>query len=127
MFYKQPNGNRVDIFNRRARNMSGGGIVRGNKKIQHSGNNNEDTIFSLLQPGQLVIPREAISRASQFLRQIGGPTGPIVRDKSKLEKTVLQPDEIVVHKSKADKVEKYLKEKHNLTLPYNESPFMAYK
>lgn len=124
MFYKQPNGNRVDIFNRRPRNMSSGGIVKGNKKIQHSGNNNEDTIFSLLQPGQLVIPREAISRALPYLKEIGGPQGPKVKDKNDLERVVLQPDEIVVHKSKASKVEKYLKDKYGLTLPYTESVFL---
>jgi hypothetical protein len=104
--------------------MSSGGVVRGNDKIRRSGNNNEDTILALLEPGQLVIPREAISRALPYIRKIGGPTGPLVKDKNKLERVILQTDEIVAHKSKSSKIEDYLKSKYGLTLPYNESSFM---
>lgn len=124
LHYKQSNGNRVYIFNRRPRNMSTGGYVKGDRKIMRSGNNNEDTILSLLEAGQLVIPREVVSRVLPYLKTIGGASGPIVKDKNKLERVILQPDEIVIHKSKASRVEKYLKEKYNLTLPYKESSFM---
>jgi len=126
LHYRQANGNRVDIFNKKPRNMSAGGYVRGNKKIMRSGNNNEDTILSLLQEGQLVIPREVVSRVLPYLKTIHGGLGPIVKNMDKLERVILQPDEIVISKKYSNKVETYLKDKHNLTLPYKESPFISY-
>lgn len=120
MFYYTKDGRKVDIFNRRPRNMSAGGYVKGDKKILESGNNEEDTILSLLEPNQLVIPRQVVSRIMPYINDI---TGPQQRDRNKLERVILQPDEIVVHKSKSKMVEDYLKQKYNLTLPYNESAF----
>jgi hypothetical protein len=120
MFYYTRDGRKVDIFNRRPRNMSAGGYVKGNRKILESGNNEEDTILSLLEPNQLVIPRQVVSRIMPYINDI---TGPIQKNKKKLERVVLQPDEIVIHKSKSKMVEDYLKNKYNLTLPYTETAF----
>jgi hypothetical protein len=100
--------------------MSSGGYVKGNKKILESGNNEEDTILSLLEPNQLVIPRQVVSRIMPYISEL---TGPIQKEKNKLERVILQPDEIVVHKSKSKMVEDYLKNKYNLELPYTESSF----
>ncbi len=120
MFYYNKDNRRIHIFNMKPRNYSAGGYIKGNKKILESGNNDEDTILSYLEDGQLVIPRQVVSRVMPYIKDIQGPKQ---KDKSKLERVVLQPDEIVVHKSKSGKVEKYLKEKYGITLPYTESSF----
>jgi hypothetical protein len=102
------------------RNYSRGGYIKGNQKILQSGNNDEDTILGYLEPGQLVIPRQVVGRVIPYISHL---TGPKQKDKSKLERVVLQPDEIVVHKSKASLVEDYLKKKYGITLPYTETAF----
>jgi hypothetical protein len=111
----------IPIFNRRPRNMSRGGYVKGDIKIATP---EEDTILTLLEDNQLVVPKIVVPKLNNFLK-VNDITGPIQRDKNKLDRVIVHPDEIIVHKSKAKKVEDYLKNNYGIVLPYNLSPLNA--
>lgn len=112
MFYFGQNGNAVQIFNRRPRNMSAGGPVHGSPKIM---NKDEDTISSLLEYGSLVIPTSVMQ--SGIMDGFRGKlTGPKTTDKRMLAPVIIMPGEHVVNKMHAPAVEKYLK-KNGITLP----------
>lgn len=103
---------RIDIFNTRPRNLSRGGLIRDNPKIKCK---NEDTISSLLEYGSLVVPVPVMR--SGVMKEYKGPiTGPVQHDKAQLGRTVVMPNELVVNKRYASKVERFLKTK-GITLP----------
>jgi hypothetical protein len=104
----------IPIFNRRPRNMSRGGYVKGNIKIEYP---EEDTILALLEDNQLVIPKIVVPKLNNFLK-VNDIVGPMQRNKNKLDRVIVHPDEIIVHRRHSKKVEDYLKNKHNITLPY---------
>jgi len=114
MFYYSGN-KRIDIFNTRPRNLSRGGLIKDNPKIKIK---NEDTISSLLEYGSLVVPVPVMK--SGVMKGYKGPiTGPVQHDQDKLGRTVVMPNELVVNKRYASKVERYLKKKGiTLPLPY---------
>ena len=104
----------IPIFNKRPRNMSRGGYVRGDIKIMTP---EEDTILALLEDNQLVVPKIVVPKLDNYLK-MNDITGPMQRDKRKLSRVIVHPDEIIVHKSKSNKVEEYLRNNHDITLPY---------
>jgi hypothetical protein len=115
MFYWAKNGKAVDILNKRPRNLSTGGMIQDSPKIR---NKKEDTISSLLEYGSLVVPVPVMK--SGAMDDYKGPiTGPAQHDKKQLGKTIVMPNELVVNKRYAKKVEDHLRRK-GITLPLGE-------
>lgn len=112
MFYWTPKGKAIEIFNKRPRNLSGGGMIKDYKGNKHP---NEDTVSSYLAYGDLVIPK-SVMESGVMKDYHGGITGPVEHDRSKLGKTIVLPNEMVIHKRYAKGAEKYLK-KHGIVLP----------
>ena len=112
MFYQTQSGKAVQLFNSRPRNLSRGGIIKDSPKIKDK---KEDTISSLLEYGSLVVP-VPVMKSGVMNGYKGQLTGPVQKDKKQLGRTVVMPNELVVHKRYANKVEKYLKSK-GITLP----------
>lgn len=78
-------------------------------------NHKDDTINSVLEYGNLVVPVPVMK--SGVMDEYKGPiTGPVQKDKSRLAKTIVMPDELVVHRKHAAKVEAFLRRK-GITLP----------
>lgn len=106
MFYINKRGKRIDIVNQRPLNLSKGGLIpalKGTEKHPH-----DDTILSDLEAGSLVVPRPAV----KHMKDYDGPiTGPVQKKKEKLVRAITMPDEIVVHKKHAPKVERFLARK----------------
>jgi hypothetical protein len=111
-FYWNDKGRAIQILNKRPRNYSGGGFIKGHHKIETP---EEDTISSLLEYGSLVIPVPVMESGI-----MNGYKGKLfdkkTNDKDRLAPTIVMPGEMVVHKKYAPAVEKYLK-KHGITLP----------
>ncbi len=104
MFYKTQTGKEVFLFNKRPRNLSRGGMIRGNRKIRDK---NEDTISSYLEYGSLVIPIPVVR--SGVMREYKGPIeGPPTTARKNLSPTVVMPGEIVVNRRYAKDVERFL-------------------
>lgn len=112
MFYYSEKGEPIQILNRRPRNYSAGGFIKGHPKIQTP---DEDTISSLLEYGSLVIP-VPVMKSGIMDGYKGKLTHTPTKDRSKLAPTIVMPGEMVVHKKYAPAVERYLK-KHGITLP----------
>ena len=110
-FFKASTGRCVTIANNRARNLSGGGMIRW--EDFNTDEKEEDCIMSNLEDGDVVIPRSVVP----LLKDYKGPiTGPKQMDKKKWLPTVVQPEEIVVNKKYANKVLRFLKSK-GVSLP----------
>jgi hypothetical protein len=112
MFYYSEKGEPIQILNRRPRNYSAGGFIKGHPKIQTP---EEDTISSLLEYGSLVIPVPVMKSGimdGYKGKLMDAPTN----DRSKLAPTIVMPGEMVVHKKYAPAVTRFLK-KHGITLP----------
>lgn len=113
MFYLNEQGKKIHIINRRPRNLSGGGMIKPFKN--HPVNHKDDTINSMLEYGDLVVPVPVMK--SGVMNEYKGPiTGKVQTDKSRLAKTIVMPDELVVHRKHAAKVEAFLRKK-GITLP----------
>jgi len=112
MFYYSEKGQPIQILNRRPRNYSAGGFIKGHPKIQTP---EEDTISSLLEYGSLVIP-VPVMQSGIMDHYKGKLTGKKTTNKSQLAPTIVMPNEYVVNKKHAPAVERYLK-KHGITLP----------
>jgi len=107
MFYHNKRGKRIDIANpHKPLNLSEGGRIpniSGSEKHP-----NDDTILSKLEVGSLVVPRPAV----RHMKHYKGPvTGPVQKNPDKLVRAITMPDEIVVHRKHAPKVEKFLAKK----------------
>jgi hypothetical protein len=111
MFY-YTHGKRVDLFNKRPRNLSAGGIIQDDPRIK---NKKEDTVSSLLEYGSLVVP-VPVMKSHVMDGYKGKITGQKQLRMSQLGKTIVMPHELVVHKSHAKEVERYLL-KHGIKLP----------
>lgn len=118
MFYYNEHGKKVRIFNHRPRNLSAGGLIKGFKN--HRTNHKDDTINSLLEYGSLVVP-VPVMKAGFMDDYDGKVVGPPTKDKKKLSRTIVMPDELVVNRRYADKVERFLKRK-GITLPLGDAP-----
>jgi len=112
MFYHAESGKQVSIFNTRPRNLSRGGLIKDSPKIKVK---NEDTISSLLEYGSLVVP-VPIMKSGVMNGYNGKITGEKQTNKNKLGKTIVMPNELVVNKRYASKVETFLRKK-GITLP----------
>jgi hypothetical protein len=107
MFYHNQRGKRIDIVNpTKPLNLSRGGMIpRLSGTEKHP---NEDTILSKLEVGSLVVPVKVVKHMKDYK---GPTTGPVQTDKKKLVRAITMPDEAVIHKKYAPKVEKFLAKK----------------
>jgi hypothetical protein len=110
--YFTEKGKAVNIFNKRPRNLSGGGLIKDSPKIKEK---EEDTLSSYLEFGSLVIPVPVVQSGVMDLYK-GRITGQKQLCMTQLGRTIVQPGEIVVNKKYATKVENFLKKK-KITLP----------
>lgn len=117
MFYFNNKGKRIDLLNKRPRNLSGGGIIKDHPNNEHK---HDDTISSYLAYGNLVIPKKVVDSGilNPYLKKHKIKDDKETNPKN-LSKTIVQAGEIVVHKKYAKGVEDYLK-KHGITLPLKE-------
>jgi hypothetical protein len=110
-FFKASTGRCVTIANAKPRNLSGGGLIRWENF--NTDEKEEDCIMSNLEDGDVVIPRSVVP----LLKDYKGPiTGPKQMNSKKWLPTIVQPEEVVVHKKYADKVLRFLKSK-GVSLP----------
>lgn len=128
LFYYNRQSRPIYLVNNKPINYSRGGLVSYDKS--HSKNinpddKNEDTLYTLLEEGSVVIPVPIVKKGhiDDYIK-IGGKISDnnIIKDKSKLVKTILMPGEIVVQKKYANDVLSFLK-KRGITLPINEEHF----
>lgn len=109
MFYYNNKGKRIDIVNKRPRNLSAGGMIKDHPSIPKE-HKNQDTISSWLEYGSLVVPVPVMK--SGVMKEYKGPIkGEKQEDKDHLSKTIVMPGELVVHKEHAGKVESFLRKK----------------
>lgn len=111
-FYYSDKGKRIDLFNKRPRNLSMGGLIKDDPKIHPK---TEDTISSWLEYGSLVVPVK-VMKSGIMDHYKGMITGKKQLRMSQLGRTIVMPNELVVHKSHATEVERYLA-KHGIHLP----------
>lgn len=111
-FYITEKGKAVNIFNKRPRNLSAGGLIKDSPKIKEK---EEDTLSSYLEYNSLVVPVPVVKSGVMDLYK-GKITGQKQLCMTQLGKTIVQPGEIVINKKYASKVEDFLKKK-GITLP----------
>jgi hypothetical protein len=108
-------GSTIKVGNTRPKNYSHGGYIPEGRTGYTSSpfrneliDRDEDTVQSLLQTGNVVIPRSIVP----LMRMYRGPiVGKGTNDRSQLQKVIIQPKEIVVAKENSDKVLNYLRSK----------------
>lgn len=128
LYYYNKQSRPIYLVNNKPINYSKGGFV--NYDISHSpyinkDDYNEDTIYTLLEEGSLVVPRPVVNKGhiDDYIKEGGKITdGKEIKDKSKLVKTILMPGEIVVQKKYSGKVINFLK-KRGITLPIEDKDF----
>jgi hypothetical protein len=107
MFYHNKRGKRIDIVNPgRPLNLSAGGMIPalpGTEKHPE-----EDTISAKLEVGSLVVPVKVVKHLKGYK---GDMTGPVTTNPKKLVNAIVMPDEKVIHRKHAPKVEQFLKRK----------------
>jgi hypothetical protein len=112
MFYHNQRGKRIDIVNpTKPLNLSRGGMIPrlpGSEKHP-----TEDTILSKLEVGSLVVPVKVVKHMKGYK---GPTTGPVQKAKSKLVRAITMPDEAVIHRKHAPRVESFLRKK-GISLP----------
>jgi hypothetical protein len=108
MFYYNKRGKRIDIVNRKPLNLSEGGMIP--KLPGTEKHPNDDTILADLEAGSLVIP-VPVMKKGVMKDYKGEVTGPIQRKKEKLVRAIVMPDEKVIHRKHAPKVERFLARK----------------
>jgi hypothetical protein len=111
-YYISDSGKAVNIFNKRPRNLSGGGLIKDSPKIKEK---EEDTLSSYLEYGSLVVPVPVVQSGVMDLYK-GRITGQKQLCMTQLGRTVVMPGEYVINKKYATKVENFLKKK-GITLP----------
>lgn len=116
MFYYTPDKRKVKIFNRIPINLSRGGLIPHFKEIRPQ-DYNDDTMYSILEVGSLIIPRPVVDAGfmDKFLQE-NDIYQEEVKDPRKLTNAVVMPREIVIPAKLADKAKAYLKKK-GITLP----------
>lgn len=129
LYYLNKHNQPVFLVNSKPRNYSQGGFIRYTPKEHNKANpddDDEDTLYTLLEEGSLVIPRPIVERGyiDDYIRLGGKITdGRQIKDKKKLIPTIVMPREIIVQKKYAGDVIKYLKTK-GITLPLNDKDFI---
>jgi hypothetical protein len=128
LFYYNRQSRPIYLVNNKPINYSKGGLVaydKTHKKYINPDDNNEDTIYTELEEGSVVIPVPIVKKGhiDDYIK-IGGKIsdGKVIKDKTKLVKTILMPGEIVVQKKYAKRVLDFLKNR-GITLPINEEEF----
>lgn len=108
-------GSKITIGNIKPKNYSSGGYIPEGITSYTSApftkeliDRDEDTVQSLLQTGNVVIPRSIVPIMRMYR---GSITGKGTTDTSQLQRVIIQPKEIVVAKEHSDKVLNYLKSK----------------
>lgn len=116
MFYRNNKGEKIFIVNpKKPRNLSRGGLIKGHPDIPKK-HLDEDTILSDLEVGSLVVPVPVMKK--NIMKNYDGKiTGNKQTDKSKLVRAIVMPNELVVHKNHAPKVERFLAKK-GIKLPF---------
>lgn len=112
MFYYNQKGKRIDLLNKRPRNLSQGGMI---KDHPHNKHKDQDTISSYLEYGSLVVP-VPVMKSGVMDEYKGEIKGEKQNDKKELSKTIVMAGEMVVNKKHASKVESFLRRK-GVTLP----------
>jgi len=106
MYYKS-NNKKIFLANpNKPLNLSRGGLIPNIPGADRFPDH--DTILSKLEVGSLVVPRPVVKHMKDYT---GQTTGPIQTDKKKLVRAITMPDEAVIHKKYAPKVEKFLARK----------------
>lgn len=128
LFYYNRQSRPIYLVNNKPINYTKGGLVSYDKSHLKNINNDdkhEDTIYTLLEEGSVVIPVPVVQKGhiDDYIK-IGGKItdGKEIKDKNKLVKTILMPGEIVVKKKYANNVIEFLK-KRGITLPIEDSMF----
>jgi hypothetical protein len=116
MFYYTPDKRKVHIFNKTPINLSRGGLIPHFEEIRPQ-DYNDDTIYSILEVGSLIIPRPVVDGGfmDEFLQEHNIYQDE-VKDPKDLTVAVVMPREIVIPKKLADKAKVYLKQR-GITLP----------
>jgi hypothetical protein len=128
LYYYNKHSRPIYLVNNKPINYSKGGLIAYDKS--HSKNinpddHNEDTIYTLLEEGSVVIPVPVVRRGhiTDYVKMGGKISdGSKIKDKSKLVKTILMPGEIVVKRRFANDVLSFLR-KRGISLPINEEDF----
>lgn len=128
LYYYNKQSRPIYLVNNRPINYSKGGLVK--YEISHlpfvnPDDNNEDTLYTLLEEGSVVIPRPVVKKGhiDDYIKMGGKISdGKEIKDKSKLVKTILMPGEIVVQKKYTNSVLDFLK-KRGITLPIEDKDF----
>ena len=115
MFYHNHRGEKIQIANKRPINFSRGGLIPVLPNIPKK-HLDEDTVWSDLEAGSLVIP-VPVMKTGVMNEYRGKTTGEVQKDKKKLVRAITMPNEMVVHKKYAPKVEQFLRKK-GITLPF---------
>jgi len=119
MYYFNKVGRPVQIANRHPINLSRGGMIKEHPDTLPT-DCEEDTINSLLEVGSMVIPRPVMERGYMnnypFIHKL---TQKIIKDPSRLTPVCVMSRELVVPKSFAPSVKKFLSKK-GVTLPISE-------
>jgi hypothetical protein len=128
LFYYNKQSRPIYLVNNKPINYSKGGLVAYDKshlKNVNPDDQHEDTIYTLLEEGSVVIPVPVVKRGhiTDYVK-MGGKISDNneIKDKSKLVKTILMPGEVVVQKRYSKQVIDFLK-KRGITLPINEEDF----
>lgn len=117
LFFRDEKGQKHEIFNKRSKNMSGGGFIMPRKGMTIDQVQN-DSLLAMLEPNSLVVPAKKNHLVYDYIRKHGYDSilGEKQKDKRKLAPVILMPNEFVIHKKHADKVERYLK-RRGVSLP----------
>ena len=128
LFYYNRQSRPVFLVNSTPINYSRGGPVAYNNdhlKNVNIDDQHEDTIYTLLEEGSVVIPVPVVRKGhmNDYI-EMGGKISDnnLIKDKGKLVKTILMPGEIVVQKKYANQVLDFLK-RRGITLPIDEADF----
>lgn len=128
LYYYNRQSRPIYLVNNKAVNYSKGGLVE--YKLEHlqyvnKDNYNEDTIYSLLEEGSLVVPRPIVDKGyiDEYIKQGGKiSNGKEIKSKKKLIKTIIMPGEIIVQAPYTNNVLDFLKKK-GITLPIDDRDF----
>ena len=115
MFYHNKKGEKIQIVNKRPINLSRGGLIPVLPNIPKK-HLDEDTILTDLEVGSLVVP-VPVMKSGVMKEYDGKIIGEKQKDKKKLVRAIVMPNELVVHKKYAPKVEQFLR-KRGITLPF---------
>ena len=113
-------GSKIKLGNQKLKNYSKGGYIpEGNTYlvtapfVKELVDRDEDTVNTVLQAGNVVIPRSLVPLMNKYSGQI---TGKGTNDPKLLQRVIIQPKEMVVAKEHSTKVLNFLK-RNGVKLP----------